>query len=359
MSGSSYVLHRSCATEHENFEVTWKAVESAEATLHWHLRHIFPSMGYAYVSASTKPCRRYGTVSKTLAPVLAQLGFPSHAHIGKSINAMRSSRAMLPEGEAVPAVMSEEYWCSTLGLLLMLLAHASARTAGSIRLRCAACLQMFLQNAVDPWQDCLSDVDDDCRLACWHGLDDEGVCEHLHALQETAVWGEKGVASAGNRLLALFVRRSTCDALQQHLAVVLTRLVDAIHSSKETWTSVALTGGSLSLQGPSGKRRRLDSGERAEAKKRRDHDTQRDDAARKLQHMLRTALVVLAVTHVCKRLLSCLTSSMLLTEHLPSRSVESVFLGCMCRRHAFPSLGWPMNVVMSALIRDSSSAGGW
>eukprot|EP00971_Amphidinium_carterae_P008390 165558-Amphidinium_carterae.1 len=160
----------------------------------------------------------------------------TNAHIGKSTNALRSACRAASEALNLDAMaVSDEYW------------H---RNNQKVRQRSTACLQMLLESGVVPWGDCMTEVADDARVACWVGLSEDKLRLTVH------------------------MQSLPCPTLKLHCRCVLARLADSCTCPS------------------SGRRRRLDNHEKEESKKVKVKDASRDESAKRLVLMLRTALAL-------------------------------------------------------------------
>eukprot|EP00971_Amphidinium_carterae_P081286 1608152-Amphidinium_carterae.2 len=291
MATSVFTLSRTSASANETIDIQWKASLTASEKLHWHVRHVLPSIGFEYNSEGTKTCRQYNRLLKMVQPILLNLGMEECSHTGKSTNALRSARR---QGEVsdVELSVSDEYWVSTECLVLLLLAYTQHRNSMKVRRSSVACLQLLLQSCVIPWSDFMTEVTDDARVGCWVGLDEDSCCQHLAGLQSAPVWGRRGVVDAGMRLSLLYTEMNTCQALKMHCSCVIARLALAIEGSRLEWSSQHMPGSSSMLQGPSGRRRRLDIHEKGEAKKLKIGDATRDDNSKRMVLLLRSLACV-------------------------------------------------------------------
>ena len=226
--------------------IAWRAWW-CETTLRWELRRLLPTVGLTRTSAGSAP---HVQIRKSMAGIWLKafnaLGLHMTDHISKSSKANKVSGVQSGEQLA---------WCSTMGLLLVLMAWCHGRKEVEGRMHSMQALERLLAATTQSsCQDTLSSCSD--RTLCAVDVNDENVCVHLQVC----------LHAKSNPLLARPARwvqfllscyPPPCDAVRQMLCRQLQSLAREIDDGRALWCAAAHLH-TPALQGPSGKARNVD-----------------------------------------------------------------------------------------------------
>ena len=241
-------IHRHAANAEHVLELAW--VSSMKAgVLRWQLRRILPTAGFVQTSQYSSP---HIVIRQSMSGIwkkaFEKLHLDIDMHVGKGTKSHRQS------GESVDD--DEHASCSTLGLLVVLLAFTHGRREKAGRQACAKALEIFLAGTTHSCASKCESVADE-RCLCDDGLDDDNMCVHLQQFLRPPAAPTQERAQAWLDLLSRgFVCQ--CQSVLAMLSRTLKELSDEIEESRHTWHApdhLHLPD----LVGPKGKKRTLDT----------------------------------------------------------------------------------------------------
>lgn len=238
----------------------WKCwAPSAHDGLRWELRRIFPSLGYDVELKRGRVCDRVREMKWRWLGILQHLGVPDRCHVGDSRAAL-AQRSQVTESDASSA--EQEFWVSTLGLIVVLL-EASCSARAALKREFATCaLVSFLQSTAS-FEELASlgvlEAALDARDKCSQDTDGE-FCSCMRSWRkEVKAQGDKQLPQ--RRLvdaMHCMMEHLACPAISAHLLATLRKLTDCVDERVSEWGDFEYhktSAATLTISSSGGKRR--------------------------------------------------------------------------------------------------------
>ena len=234
----------------------WKAWERGD-TCRWELRRVLETIGYKTSGQNWQPDDIISSQMNKWRAFALGLGMQPFELYGRSANSLRFSGA----SEDELACAETEYWVSSAGLLMVLCFWSNFRKGDVAKQRVHAIIRALLEQTVladtlpgISWMEMPAEV----KALCNKGNDAHGFCSCWNIVVARAANLSKAPhANAAGRLAVM--AQMNCPTLAKLLGQHVAFIGEAIDHQRGCWGDTNLKHcKELTMQGPSGKRRRVD-----------------------------------------------------------------------------------------------------
>ena len=234
MSFAAYTLSAAGPGQRSEVSIrfTWKAWRAETGVLRWEIRRVLPTLGME----ETQHTQLHKRVQKSLPgwrDLFAALALTECEHFGRSSHSLQQQARM--HGQQGQEGAEKEYWCSTAGLMAVLLHGHLTRRSAADKVYSADILQKFIEHTVP--SEALGDffetqVTPAMLDTCKHTRV-QGRCLCLHDFSVDAGHG-RTTREACARLLKMS-QRSDCSAIMRWCGALLLALAEVVDVHAEQW----------------------------------------------------------------------------------------------------------------------------
>ena len=265
MSGDAFTLQAGGTGMRSEVSIRfiWKAWQIEGGSLRWELRRVFPSIGWEE-TVQTQLHKRVQQNLPAWRELWRALGMEESQHFGRSSHSLQQqARRQGAEIEA-EAGAEREFWCSTAGVLSILLHGSVSRRSAADKMLVSDVFQLLLEHTVR--RESLATFFEmqatAAMIASCSQPQIEGVCLCLHAFR-SELTGVVSTREACWHMLKI-ARRMDCPAIMQWGGSQLMELATLIDDGVSEWHGQDVLH-LAHLQSFRGNRRRADAHVRARA----------------------------------------------------------------------------------------------